>query len=97
MQNAQTSCTKYTNIMQNANLLWTVILYFVTKIKQCGDIKWTTQGPTEALLDITYLDGKFTEIKDCIILLYVHLSRKQTVSWKVRKICLGLSVYSTVY
>ena len=34
----------------------------------------------EALLDITYLDGKFTEVKDCIVLLYVHLSRKQTVS-----------------
>ena len=31
-------------------------------------------------LDITYLDGKFTDVKDCIVLLYTHLSRKQTVS-----------------
>ena len=34
----------------------------------------------EALLDIIYLDGKFTEIEDCIVLLYVHLRRKQTIS-----------------
>ena len=65
----------------------------------------------EVLLDITYLDGKFTEIEDCIVFFctsIVHSFKKKTDRFlKSQKssskiislsgMSIGLSIYSTVH